>query len=155
MIQRIQTLYLVLAASLVGLLMIIPFCVSHSANAAYFANIGGYYAVSNLAKPVYPSTYLLILAGLIVATILVTIFLFSNRKIQIRLSIGATLLNALLAWLLINFPGKMRKELPEIADNIEFSFGISLPILSALCLLFAIRSIRKDEKLVKSADRLR
>jgi hypothetical protein len=155
MIQRIQTLYLLLAAALTGLLVRLPFCVSHSTNTNYFANVVGYYSAGNPAVPVYSTTYLLILTSVIVVTILAAIFMFSSRKNQIRLSIGAILLNGVLASLLINFPGKLHKELPEIANNIEFSFGISLPILSALCLILAIRSIRKDEKLVKSADRLR
>ena len=37
----------------------------------------------------------------------------------------------------------------------SYQFGIFLPIVSFVCLILASRAIRKDEALVKSADRLR
>jgi hypothetical protein len=37
----------------------------------------------------------------------------------------------------------------------SYQFGIFLPVISLLLLVLASRAIRKDEALVKSADRLR
>ncbi|ACU08817.1 hypothetical protein FIC_02384 [Flavobacteriaceae bacterium 3519-10] len=76
---------------------------------------------------------------------------YKNRKRQILLNhisifINALLLGLLAYWLLmlsggINFPEK----------GIEPAF----PILSIICLLLANLSIRRDDRLVKSVDRLR
>jgi ABC-type tungstate transport system substrate-binding protein len=80
-----------------------------------------------------------------------SIFSFKNRKRQIMLNnisifINALLIGVLFYWLLnlsggISFPEK----------GIELIF----PILAITCLLIANVFIRKDEKLVKSVDRLR
>jgi hypothetical protein len=41
------------------------------------------------------------------------------------------------------------------ATEIGYSFGIGAPILAMILSLVAIRMIRKDEAIVRSADRLR
>ena len=135
--------------------MYVPFCKTHSTDENYFATVFGYYSISLQSEPVYSTTYLLILTGIIGIAILASLFMYSSRKAQIRLSIFALFLIGLLILVLVNFPGTIEKELPGKSNNIEFSFGLALPFLSILFLMLAIRSIRKDEKLVKSADRLR
>ncbi len=82
---------------------------------------------------------------------LLAIFSYKNRKIQILLNqfnifINALLIGLLIYWLLnvsggINFPEK----------GIELTF----PLISLIGLFFANFYINKDEKLVKSVDRLR
>ena len=82
---------------------------------------------------------------------LLAIFSYKNRKRQILLNqfnifINALLIGLLIYWLLnvsggINFPEK----------GIELTF----PLISLIGLFFANFYINKDEKLVKSVDRLR
>lgn len=82
---------------------------------------------------------------------LLAIFSYKNRKRQILLNqfnifINALLIGLLIYWLLnvsggINFPEK----------GIELTF----PLISLIGLFFANYYINKDEKLVKSVDRLR
>ena len=91
------------------------------------------------------STVILILFGVL------SIFSFKNRKRQILLNNISIIINALLigllAYWLLNLSGGI--SIPE--KGIEPVF----PFLSIVCLLLANMFIRKDERLVKSVDRLR
>ncbi|SDE63995.1 DUF4293 family protein [Riemerella columbipharyngis] len=80
-----------------------------------------------------------------------TIFSYKNRKNQMMLNSISIFINALLigvlAYWLLNLPGGM--QFPE--KGIEPLF----PFLSTVCLLIANVFIKRDERLVKSVDRLR
>ncbi|WP_223608634.1 DUF4293 family protein [Chryseobacterium sp. OSA05B] len=87
----------------------------------------------------------LVLAGAL------SIFSFKNRKRQIMLNTFSIIINALLigvlAYWLLNLSGGI--QIPE--KGIEPVF----PLIAVICLLIANISIRRDERLVKSVDRLR
>jgi len=80
-----------------------------------------------------------------------TVFLFKNRKLQVKLNIVNIILNILLigylAYGLSNLPGGF--------SNSEKGIGLLVPFLSIVLLFIANRYIQKDEKLVKSVDRFR
>ena len=88
---------------------------------------------------------------------IVTIFLFNKRKLQITLS----KLNLLLYLGVIftvfysaeNALDFIKQEPPEA--HIEYKIGAILPILSVILVFLASRAIKKDEELVRSADRIR
>ena len=129
MLQRIQTIWIIL--SVLGALFL-------NLTAQDFDILGG-----NLLINI--STVLLILVGLL------SVFSFKNRKRQILLNNISLIINALLVGLLIywllNLPGGI--SVPE--KGIEPIF----PFISMICLLLANVYIKKDERLVKSVDRLR
>lgn len=129
MLQRIQTIWIFL--SVLGALFL-------NLTAQDFNLLGG-----NLLINI--STVLLILAGLL------SVFSYKNRKRQILLNNISLIINALLVGLLIywllNLPGGF--DFPE--KGIEPIF----PFISEICLLLANVFIKKDERLVKSVDRLR
>ncbi len=81
----------------------------------------------------------------------ISILSYKERKRQILLNNISLIINALLlgllAYWLLTLPGGMN--FPE--KGIEPLF----PLLSIICLLIANVFIRKDERLVKSVDRLR
>lgn len=91
--------------------------------------------------------------GLLVACIaggltsFAAIFLFRNRKLQANISylsfLPALILLGLAYWL---FNG---------AGQGALGLGMGLPIISAVCSLAGASFIKKDDKLVKSMDRLR
>ncbi|HCA08559.1 MULTISPECIES: DUF4293 domain-containing protein [Chryseobacterium] len=87
----------------------------------------------------------LVLAGAL------SIFSFKNRKRQIMLNTFSIVINALLigvlAYWLLNLSGGI--QIPE--KGIEPVF----PLIAIICLLIANVLIRRDERLVKSVDRLR
>jgi hypothetical protein len=136
MLQRIQTVYLFIAFLLSGVLI---FFVSLWSNEA--------------GQPVYVEEVLLALALFLASAVLslVTIFLFKNRKLQFVLGRVNILLNFILLGVFVywslTLPGEM--------DISEKGIGMFVPVLSIVFLVLANKAIKKDEDLVKSADRFR
>ncbi|MCC3213901.1 DUF4293 domain-containing protein [Chryseobacterium sp. X308] len=129
MLQRIQTIWTLLAVL-----------------AAVFLFITGQDVVISDSIP-------LLNIGCIVLVITgaLSIFSFKNRKRQILLNTISIIINALLigvlAYWLLNLSGGI--QIPE--KGIEPIF----PLIAVICLFIANIYIRKDERLVKSVDRLR
>ncbi len=83
---------------------------------------------------------------------IVCIFLFKNRKQQIKLSRIAGLLTiAEIVFIVISYFNTI-----ELADG-EFNFGYVIFILpiSTMLFLLAAKAIRKDDELIRSVDRIR
>lgn len=135
MIQRKQSIYLFLAALVSGI-------------SAWVADLW------KLAKEwIQPEdnweTLLLFLVSAVLS--LLTIFLFKNRKLQMRLN-G---MNILLNILLIGYLTFSVSKLPGGFSDSEKGIGLLIPFVSIILLFVANRFIKKDEKLVKSVDRFR
>ncbi|MPS74370.1 MAG: DUF4293 family protein [Chryseobacterium sp.] len=129
MLQRIQTVWIFLAV--LGSVFL-------NITAQDFDILGKYLTIN-------ASTVILILFGVL------SIFSFKNRKRQILLNSISLIINALLVGLLIYW-------LLNLSGGIQFpEKGIEpiFPFISMICLLLANVYIRKDERLVKSVDRLR
>ncbi|MGI9581673.1 DUF4293 family protein [Chryseobacterium sp. RRHN12] len=129
MLQRIQTIWTLLAVL-----------------AAVFLFITGQDVVISDSIPLLNiSCIALVIIGAL------SIFSFKNRKRQILLNTISIIINALLigvlAYWLLNLSGGI--QFPE--KGIEPIF----PLMAVICLLIANVYIRKDERLVKSVDRLR
>ena len=154
MIQRIQTLYLLIVVILTGLTLWLPL--------AGFSNDGGTYlltafGVRDAAGNIVQSTvYLGILLVLTAVLPLVVIFLFKRRMLQFRLCVAELML-------LIGSIGMMGIYFflcRRFFSGGEF-YGQELKvalIFPVVCLVFdflAARAILKDEKLVRSLDRIR
>jgi hypothetical protein len=92
---------------------------------------------------------LLILTVLLVVVMLVNIFNFKNRKLQLRITIGLILVSLLDIFLF--YQASMKS--PIIGGTFALTSVLALAI--PLLLVMAARGIIKDQKLIKSADRLR
>jgi hypothetical protein len=145
MIQRKQSIWLLLATLL---------------NAAVF--LGANFSIETRIQNVLqtnrytvlqhlPST-LFILAAIVLS--LIAIFLFRKRPLQMKMSLIALL--ATMAYCFINW---MRiKEIfanNKMISNYSFGLASITPYFAIVFILLACLGIRKDEKLVKSLDRLR
>lgn len=98
-----------------------------------------------------PVPFISIVCSFLVLLGFISILSYKNRKRQIQLNYISLIINALLLGLLAYW-------LLTLSGGIHFpEKGIEpvFPLLSILCLLLANRYIRKDERLVKSVDRLR
>jgi len=138
MIQRIQTVYLFLAFVLMMGLFIFPI---------YITNQG--------ADEFYVDEHT-ILAGLTLAVSLVSlgdIFLYKNRPLQMNLVWLGVVLD--LAFIGLSSYYYYQDVLEESVAEISFDVGVALPIIVLILLFMAYNGIRKDEKLVRSLDRLR
>jgi len=145
MIQRIQSLFLLVASLGFWSLFKLPFAESNKVASPFFEdqllNINDHTVLLGLT----------ILGGLLS---LVTIFLFNNRKLQIRLG----LLNIIFAvFIIVVAVWVIFSKAPSIDQSIDIAdkTGLYMPIISLICVVFANFFINKDEKLVQSADRLR
>jgi heme A synthase len=155
MVQRIQSIYLLLTTGFSVLFLsgdIIKFTDS-SGNlmAIKYNGLVRYFMESAPEHPgiIFPLTALFLLIAVIS---LVVIFLFKNRKLQIRLTTYLLLLAILLtvAVAAVSFYVMSRYN-----ADIVLTIKIILPLLIAICLYLAYRGIKRDEDLVKSYDRLR
>ncbi len=99
------------------------------------------------------------------AVILLLIFLYNNRKLQIRLGIALLLLTLTVTagiFLASKFALEIfsnldivPRSLTLIEWGVSYNYGIFLFPLIAILLLVGVLLIRKDDNLVKSLDRLR
>ena len=147
MIQRIQSIFLLLAAGSAFGLFALPFASTDQAVAAS-ANF------SDQLYTIQDHIGLLVLFGLAGVLALVSIFLFNNRKNQLmvgRFAFIANIIGLILAIVLYY------NDSDKIAENvlIDDGLGLYLPLLFMVFALLAFRFINKDEKLVRSMDRLR
>jgi hypothetical protein len=138
MIQRQQTLWLILSA----------ICCILSFNFPFYA---GTTLVNNIetADKLYADSnfFLTVLTGASLLLSLCTIFLFKNRKLQFRLcflGIGISILT-----LVIYFAEIKKFEHGSISLWCLFAFA------NVIGYIMAARGVWKDEKLVKSLDKLR
>ncbi|MGN0020156.1 MAG: DUF4293 domain-containing protein [Sphingobacterium hotanense] len=157
MIQRIQTVWLLLSSLVLFALFLFPY-VSYIDLVGLGKNIyvsGVYSSVNNVATK--ESSFLLMtIATVVLALIpLFIIFKYKNRKTQLSLILVQVILICLFAiWMFISADNILSLINQSIgANNIGIGFFL-LPV-SILFLGLAIRGIRNDNKLIKSADRLR
>ena len=136
MLQRIQTVFLLISALVIGgLYLWFPIIKSES----------GFIIISN-NEPV--------VVGLIFGSILLTllsILNFKKRQLQFVINRLSIILNFLLLGVFVY------RSLTLSGETLvsEKGIGVLLPIISIVFLVMANKAIKKDEDLVKSVDRLR
>jgi len=152
MIQRVQSIWLFLAGLMLFLLLILPVLSLHNYTGDLTLQVGGIY--QNGAKAVQKMESYTTLFGetiLVGLICIANIFNFRNRTLQKRITLFSIFLIVQLAvWVafyVLKFPGGM--------DGATVKPGAALPLLAIIFCVLAIRGIRKDEQLIKSADRLR
>jgi len=136
MIQRIQTIYLLLAAIVSAGLIFVFYLWTNNEDVPVFA-MDDY-------------LYLGLFFGSALLS-LISIFSYKNRKFQFVLG----RLNIILNFILLGFFVYQSLNVSGEANVSEKGIGILLPILSIVFLVLANKAIKKDEELVKSVDRLR
>ncbi len=124
MIQRIQTIYLILIAGIMLAMLFlsmssIPMCLIY---------------------------------GLTAISAFIAIFYYKKRTLQINicyLILGLIVLSYVASFIITGLPTA------ESFSNINSIIAITLPLIAIVFDLLAIQGIKKDEKLVRSLDRLR
>ena len=137
MIQRQQSLWLLLSTVCAFLSYKLPF-------------FSGTKQVNDMTQKAIldggSSFFLLVLTGISLALSLITIFLYKDRKLQLKLCYGGIALSVLI--IVIYFV-----EMGKLSGSISLSSILVFAILIGY--IMAARGIWKDEKLVKSLDKLR
>ncbi len=129
MLQRIQTVYMFLALI-----------------------VTGFYAYLGYLGRIVPDdlTYAATASGVTIL-VLVNIFLFNKRKLQIKLNNLAIFVLIVLLGLSIYQNGFLSGEKQFSEKDIK----LLVPVISIVFLLIANKYIKRDERLVKSVDRIR
>ena len=158
MIQRIQTVYLSLAIIAIALLFAFPLAQFFSETGTYVFSITG---LKNMV-PGEPDAFkpmvflpLIIVSILIALLALFTIFQYKRRSLQIKLtSFGVFASIALIMGIFFLYIPLIEKKINIIPNYLD-SIGIYLPLIALVFIVLANRAIKRDDKLVRSADRLR
>ena len=135
MLQRIQTLYLLIAAVCSGALSLSTYLLVSEGVTVYVID---------------SISYLVLFEGSAMLS-LISIFLFKSRQTQFVLG----RLNIILNFILLGLFVFRLLSLPGGPANPEKGIGLLLPVFSIVLLALANKAIKKDETLVKSVDRLR
>lgn len=160
MIQRIQSVYLALAA-LISAFMLIPFgkwplakfygeTVTLHFHSLYIENL-----IPGEVSPFSDYFTWPLVAGLVLVVVfaLISIFLYKNRSTQmlwIKVNIFISLV--ILGGYFFGYIPILEKDLNTLAI---YNFSSFFPALILMFLVLAYRGVKKDDKLVKSMDRIR
>ncbi|MDQ6845350.1 MAG: DUF4293 domain-containing protein [Bacteroidota bacterium] len=136
MIQRVQTVWMILAAITVFLTLEFSF---------YSGNL----AAGNVYHAVMATDnfFLLVLTSALGTGIVINIFLYKHRSVQFRIILFALLAEFLIIFLYI-------RQINKFTTG-NFSLWSALHLLIIVFLIFAARGIYNDSKLIKESNRLR
>ena len=136
MIQRIQSVWLLIASVFTFLTL-------------KFSFYSGTHLPDNQYQQLNGTDSILLMVTTIAlgVLILITIFLYKTRIIQLRLCIAGILLDGLLVFLYF-------RALKDFSRG-DYSITAASHLIIIIALFLAARGINKDEKLVKDSNRLR
>ena len=155
MIQRIQTLYLLIAVGLMVVTLVCPVALLNVDGEQ--VTLSAFGISDSVGKLSNMSIVMVIQLALSTLLPLVTLFLGKNRVVQIRWC-GAELVMLLGCLAIIGVSiGRMCRTL---VDNFEWSMlalrlPVVMPIVTFILVLLAMRATLRDELLVRSLDRIR
>lgn len=152
MVQRIQTVYLLVATILIGSVFAYPLAELLGADGQLFI-----FKFNGLKIENEEGLYLLtippiILLGITTLIPLVSVFLYKKRIIQMRL-------NSFNIILLIGYVGLNYYYIQNFSKQLDgvvsYQIAAIFPFIAAVITYLAIRAIGKDEALIRSMDRIR
>ena len=155
MLQRVQTIWLFFATAAIFSLFLFPYLqVLNADGTAKALKVTGVYQNINdqvvQTEPFLALTIATVVVGLLPFLI---IFFYRNRKKQINLCyLTIVIILGFSFWLVQT----AKNALGDITLQFgNYGIGVILPSLAILFIILALRGIRNDEKLIRSADRLR
>ncbi len=177
MIQRKQTLFLLVAVCAMAMCFMFPIA-SFNAKAPLGVPVSGELNLIAKENPslmndilngeavtmgqkeyikVWPLTVLTILSAVVA---LVAMFLFKNRVMQMRVVAIAFLLGVvdiflIFIWAVDSYISKVTVPMACTDIDVHYGIGTWCPIVAVILMFLAQRAIKKDEEKVRAADRLR
>jgi hypothetical protein len=158
MIQRIQSVFLVIVILGMGVACSFPIWEKSSATLNEKANLTAFslqHFKAEVAQPTQTTIYLLILAVIAAGVAAFSILQYNKRVLQMTLGVINSVVIA--AMLGLSFYLVFLKGIPLFDPEGQGSYGIGFYGLAGALLanMIANRFIRRDEMLVRSADRMR
>lgn len=155
MIQRIQSIYLFFAGLVIFALYLFPLAhdVFLNGMSSTIKVTGIYQNVNGQLNHTQVFAALSVVTSIVALLPLVIIFLYRNRKQQVALCYSAILV-------IIGYSFWVAQTVKNATGGItlgtnNMGIGIFLSCIAIFLVIMALKAIQKDEKLVRSADRLR
>ncbi|PKP20615.1 MAG: hypothetical protein CVU05_08710 [Bacteroidetes bacterium HGW-Bacteroidetes-21] len=154
MIQRIQSIFILLSIIATALMFNIPFASIYHPDAGIFIlkATGLYQFVQEqeiLQSAIYP---LLIIISITLFFQVVSLFLYKKRILQIRFCTFSILFHLGILIMAIYY---VYQATSNNNATTQYGFSLILPVIAVIMNYLASRYIMKDEKLIKSLNRLR
>ncbi len=152
MIQRIQSVYLLLAAILMAVVVCSPLAIlTGASDSTYlFESLG---ILKDSTALVYPSWGIAVCAVISAFISFVTIFLFKKRKVQIKMCY-VSLIFILLFYAAFAFYLYTAQPVLGVVFS-KVGYGLALPAVALILMILALSKIKADERLVQSLNRIR
>ena len=143
MIQRVQSVWFLLAALFGFLITQVPLFVVK--------------LINNVERRILATESLLLFSvGIGLSCLAVAcIFLYKNRPLQFRLAVVGVVVSITLIALEVWQTGNYRTLYANNLVSSSYYWGGLLPVAMAICFILGARGVYKDDKLIKSQDRLR
>jgi len=148
MIQRIQTLYFLFALVLYVLMFFMPYALMPEVSSELYV-YGVVQTVNGISATELSLWPLAVLCGLVILVTGITIFLFRNRTVQMRVSINLMIVMAVSSVFMWFNAYQLGPE------HIVYRLPSLFPALAIILTFMAWHGIRRDDRLVRSSDRLR
>lgn len=150
MIQRIQTVFLILVILAGVLVFFFPIAIFISDTGYFKFYIHGVsdsqtFSFWFTAPLMFVQLFIVLLAAY-------TVFQFKKRTLQIRLNVLNVFLNVILVGGLFFYSSMIEN---RVGVKPDYSLGVIFPLISIILMFLANRFIKMDERLIRSADRLR
>lgn len=162
MIQRRQTIYMLLSAIVSALLFFMPLAsVEADGNTMDFTVFGIQNPIETMSFTDANTWPLVLLAVMMTIMPIITIFKYKKRELQVRLCRIDLLLTLVFIGLVFVY---FESDIQTIINAVEgdtykmdaaYFIGVAFPLINLILQILAIRGIKKDIELLKSIDRLR
>lgn len=176
MIQRIQTIHLLLVAALMTCLLFSTYATVSLGNptlgvqevtaadgtlvrtttVAHDTITFSLWGIEQNGQQIVSTLFMAILVILTLLTALVSIFLYRRRWLQIRLCFALAIMLLGIQSFLVLYIYKLTNILDNLAQYaVKYSITDTFPIIGLIFIYLAFRGIARDQALVKSLDRIR
>ena len=156
MIQRIQSVYLLIAAILTALTCFLPLAEFMWGGEVFSLYAWGVRSAEGAQEPVFNMVYMGVLCVISTLLPLVTIFCYKRRWVQIRFCIAEmVLLAGVCAYVVIYLLRTHATLKIDGSSNLVMSAVDIFPLIALFFTYLAFRAIAKDEAMIRSLDRLR
>jgi hypothetical protein len=153
MIQRVQTIYLLIASAILVCMFFFAYGALQLPDGQILVlHLTGLKSLVEGEALLFPTWHLAIIIGISAAVLMISIFQFRNRLLQIRLSIFNILLLLGYYAMLFFMISRMKA---EFSGMVLYRLPVMFPLVSVILIFMAIRAIRKDIILLRSYDRIR
>ena len=153
MLQRLQTIYIIIVLGLLFGFLYMPIAEFSYANTqVYVLKLDNSFLLKNI--PIVNTTFMIsqVMVWMLITINVVAIFLYKNRKTQMNLCILTAVLLVLLNLMGLFLINKIKLEESYL---VYYKIASIFPLIGAILSYLAFRGIKKDDQLVKSYDRLR